>query len=109
VEQAPASDLRVQELVATARGAGIDLEWKAPIFDPRTRQLIGFELFRDDMSTRPPSRRTWKTMPSDVLGVSGLEILTRSEYGVQPIWRLLGGGPTAVIEYGPPRLTIDIA
>ena len=91
------------------RGALVDLAWKAPNFDPRTRQLIGFELFRDDMSTRPPSRRTWKTMPGDVLEVRGLEILTRSEYGVRPIWRLVGVGPAAVIEYGPPRLTIDIA
>ena len=103
------SDLRVQELVATVRGALIDLAWKAPGFDAATRQLIGFELFRDDTSTQPPSRLTSALMPSHILEARELEILPHSEYGVQPIWRIAEAGPPAVIAFGPPRLTNDLA
>ena len=103
------SDLRVQEFVATVRGTVIDLAWKAPEFDAGTRQLIGFELFRDDMSTQPPSRLTLTTMPSHVVEAHGLEALPHSEYGVQAIWRAAPAEPIAAIEYGPPRLTRDLA
>jgi hypothetical protein len=106
---APTSDLRVQEFVATVRGALIDLAWKAPDFDAATRQLVGFELFRDDTSTEPPSRLTSALMPSHILEARGLEVLPHSEYGVQPIWRIAEAGPHAVIEFGPPRLTKDLA
>ncbi|HEY2598072.1 MAG TPA: hypothetical protein VGJ79_06290, partial [Candidatus Dormibacteraeota bacterium] len=102
------SDLRVQELVATANGAVVDLAWKAPDFDPATRQLIGFELFRDDMSTQPPSRLTSTLMPSRILEARGLEVLPHSEYGVQPIWRIAPPAPPA-IEFGPARLIRDLA
>jgi hypothetical protein len=102
------SDLRVQELVATVRGALIDLAWKAPDFDAATRQLVGFELFRDDISTRPPSRLTSQTMPGDTVEARGLQILPHSEYGVQAIWRI-ADWPYAAIEFGPPRLTNDLA
>jgi hypothetical protein len=104
---APSSDLGVRELLATVRGALIDLTWNAPDFDPTTRQLVGYELFRDDMSTRPPSRRTWRTVPSAVIELRGLEDLPRSEYGVQPIWRAFTGEHPDTIEYGPPSLSTD--
>jgi hypothetical protein len=91
------------------RGALIDLVWKAPDWDPAERQLVGFELFRDDMSARPTSRRTWKTMPGNVFEVRGLEDLPDSEYGVQPIWRLYAVEPPYVIEFGPPSLPSDLA
>ncbi len=103
------SDLRVQELVATVRGALIDLAWKAPDFDPATRQLVGFELFRDDTSTEPPSRLTSALMPKHILEARDLEVRPHSEYGVQPIWRIAEAGPPAVIAFGPPRLTKDLA
>ncbi len=90
------------------RGALIDLAWKAPDFDPATRQLVGFELFRDDVSTQPPSRLTSQTMPGEVVEARGLEILPHSEYGVQAIWRI-ADWPYAAIEFGPPRLTKDLA
>jgi hypothetical protein len=103
------SDLRVQEFAATARGGFIDLAWKAPDFDAARRQLVGFELFRDDTSTQPPSRLTSALMPSHVLDARGLEILPHAEYGVQAIWRIATAGPIAAIEFGPPRLTKDLA
>jgi len=102
-------DLRVQELSATVRGALTDLTWKPPDFDPRTRQLIGFELFRDDVSTQPPSRFTSSLVPGHVLEARDLEVLPHSQYGVQPIWRVPDVGPVAAIEFGPPRLTKDLA
>jgi hypothetical protein len=108
-ETAQSSDLRVQQFVATVRGALIDLSWRAPEYDLAWRQLVGFELFRDDTSTRPPSRRTWRTMSSGVVQAPGLEILPHSEYGVQPIWRMYAPAPPYVIEFGPPRLTKDLA
>jgi hypothetical protein len=106
---APSSDLRVQELVATIRGALIDLAWRAPDFDPAARQLVGFELFRDDVSTQPPSRLTVGTMPRGMVGARNLEILPHSEYGVQAIWRVASTELPALIEFGPPRLTKDLA
>lgn len=90
------------------RGGFIDLAWRAPDFDAAARQLIGFELFRDDISTQPPSRLTSQTMPGDIVGARGLEILPHSEYGVQAIWRI-ADWPYAAIEFGPPRLTKDLA
>jgi hypothetical protein len=102
-------DLRVQELVATGRGALTDLAWKAPSFDPATRQLVGFELFRDDTSTQPPSRLTSALVPGQTLEARDLEVRPHSQYGVQPIWRTAGAGPIAAIEFGPPRLTKDLA
>ena len=54
------------------------------------------------MSTRPPTRRTWKTMPLDVIEARGLENLPNSAYGVQPIWRLYASQPPYAIEFGPP-------
>ena len=101
-------DLRVQNLVATAHGALIDLAWEPPDFDTSTRQLIGYELFRDDTSTRPPSRLTWKTMPGATHEALGLEVLPHSEYGVQPIWRMFAAEPPAAIEFGPARLANGI-
>jgi hypothetical protein len=56
------------------------------------------------MSTRPPTRRTWKTMPLDVVEARGLENLPNSEYGVLPIWRLYAPQPPYAIEFGPPTL-----
>jgi hypothetical protein len=103
VEKTPYPDLRVQELVATAHGALTDLTWRPPDFDASTRELVGYELFRDDTSTRPPSRLTWKTMPGSIHEARGLEVLPHSEYGVQPIWRILSATPPAVIEFGPAR------
>jgi hypothetical protein len=103
-ETAASSDIHVRELVATARGPLIDLAWKAPQFEEAERHLIGYELFRDDASTRPPSRRTWKTMPLDVAEARGLEDLPNSQYGVQPIWRLYAPQPPYAIEFGPPSL-----
>jgi hypothetical protein len=91
------------------RGALIDLTWRAPEFDPATRQLVGFELFRDDMSTRPPVRRRWQTVPGHVVEARGLEILPNSEYGVQPVWRLYAPQPPYPIAFGPPRLSRDLA
>lgn len=108
-ETAASSDLRVRELVATARGPLIDLAWKAPEFEEAERHLVGYELFRDDLSTRPPTRRTWKTMPLDVVEARGLENLPNSEYGVQPIWRLYAPQPPYAIKFGPPSLPSDIA
>lgn len=105
MQTTPSPDVRVQDFVATARGALIDLAWQAPNFDETTRELIGYELFRDDMSTRPPSRLTWRTMPAVILEARGLEVLPHSEYGVQPIWRLAATEPPASIEFGPPRLS----
>jgi hypothetical protein len=101
-------DLRVQNLVATPHGALIDLAWEPPDFDTSTRQLIGYELFRDDTSTRPPSRLTWKTMPGAIHEARGLEVLPHSEYGVQPIWRMFAADPPAAIEFGPARLANGI-
>jgi hypothetical protein len=103
------SDLRVQEFAATVSGGRIDLAWKAPDFDGATRQLVGFELFRDDVSTHPPSRLGVGTMPNNIVVARGLEILPHSEYGVQAIWRLFAGWPYADIQFGPPRLTKDLA
>jgi hypothetical protein len=102
-------DLRVQGLGATVRGSVVDLVWTAPAFDGATRQLVGFELFRDDMSTHPPSRLTSTLVPGQVLEARDLEVLPQSQYGVQPIWRTAGAGPTAAIEFGPPRLIKDLA
>lgn len=90
-------------------GGLVDLAWKAPDFDVASRQLVGFELFRDDISTQPPSRLTSTLMPGHVLEARGLEVLPHSEYGVQPIWRLAGAAPPWAIEFGPPRLTKDLA
>ena len=90
-------------------GGLIDLAWTAPDFDPATRQLVGFELFRDDMSTEPPSRLTSSLVPGRVLEARDLEVRPQSQYGVQPIWRLAGAGAVAAIEFGPPRLIKDIA
>ena len=104
------ADLRVQGFVATVRGGFSDLAWSAPEFDPAIRQLVGFELFRDDTSTEPPSRLTWRTMPPQVVEARGLEIVPHGEYGVQPIWRrTTDAEPVAAIEYGPTRLTKDLA
>ncbi len=91
------------------RGARTDLAWKAPDFDAATRQLVGFELFRDDMSTLPPSRLTSALVPGQVLEARDLEVLPQSQYGVQPIWRVAQAGPPAAIEFGPPRLIRDLA
>lgn len=102
-------DYRVQGLVATVRGALVDLAWNAPEFDAATRQLVGFELFRDDMSTHPPSRLTSALVPGQVLEARDLEVLPQSQYGVQPIWRMAGAAPIAAIEFGPPRLIKDLA
>jgi hypothetical protein len=102
-------DLRVQGLVATVRGTLVDLAWKAPDFDGATRQLVGFELFRDDISTHPPSRLTSALVPGQVLEARDLEVLPQSQYGVQPIWRKAGAGPILAIEFGPPRLIKDLA
>ena len=87
----------------------VDLAWKPPDFDGATRQLVGFELFRDDMSTHPPSRLTSALVPGQVLEARDLEVLPQSQYGVQPIWRTAGAGPVAAIEFGPPRLIKDLA
>jgi hypothetical protein len=105
-----ASDLRVQGLTATVRGGFSDLAWSPPEFDPAARQLVGFELFRDDTSTEPPSRLTWRTVPPNVLEARGLEIVPHGEYGVQAIWRrTTEAEPVAAIEYGPARLIKDLA
>jgi hypothetical protein len=90
-----------------ARGPLVDLAWRPPEFDEAERHLVGYELFRDDMSTRPSTRRTWKTMPLDVVEARGLENLPNSEFGVQPIWRLYAPQPPYPIEFGPPRLPND--
>lgn len=86
----------------------IDLAWQPPDFDASTRELIGYELFRDDTSTRPASRLTWKTVPGAIHEARGLEVLPHSEYGVQPIWRIFAAEPPAAIEFGPPRLASRI-
>jgi hypothetical protein len=91
------------------RGALVDLAWKAPDFDGAMRQLVGFELFRDDVSTHPPSRLTSALVPGQVLEARDLEVLPQNQYGVQPIWRTAGAGPIAAIEFGPPRLIKDLA
>jgi hypothetical protein len=91
------------------RGALVDLAWKAPDFDGATRQLVGFELFRDDMSTHPPSRLTSALVPGQVLEARDLEVMPQSQYGVQPIWRTAGAGSIGAIEFGPPRLIKDLA
>lgn len=44
-------------------------------------------------------------MSGAILEIRGLEVLPHSEYGVQPIWRILGEEPPAAIEFGPPRMT----
>lgn len=95
--------------MAAPRGSLVDLAWKAPDFDGTTRQLVGFELFRDDMSTHPPSRLTSALVPGQVLEARDLEVLPQTQYGVQPIWRTAGAGPIAAIEFGPPRLIRDLA
>jgi hypothetical protein len=96
--------------VATLRGGFSDLAWSPPEFDPTARQLIGFELFRDDISSEPPSRLTWRTMPPQVVEARGLEIVPHGEYGVQAIWRrTTEAEPIAAIEYGPARLIKDLA
>jgi hypothetical protein len=62
------------------------------------------------MSTEPPSRLTWRTVPPQVLEARGLEIAPHGEYGVQPIWRrFTEAEPVAAIEYGPARLARDLA
>jgi hypothetical protein len=94
--------------VATARGPLVDLAWKPPEFEEAERHLVGYELFRDDMSTRPPTRRAWKTMPLDVVEAHGLENLPNSEYGVQPIWRLYAPQPPYAIEFGPPNRNAQV-
>lgn len=92
------------------RGGFSDLAWQPPEFNTAARQLIGFELFRDDTSTQPPSRLTWRTMPPHVVEARGLEIVPHGEYGVQAIWRRsTEAEPVAAIEYGPARLTKDLA
>jgi hypothetical protein len=92
------------------RGGFSDLAWSPPEFDLAARQLIGFELFRDDISTEPPSRLTWRTMPPNVVDARGLEIVPHGEYGVQAIWRrTTEAEPVAAIEYGPARLIKDLA
>jgi hypothetical protein len=109
-ETAQTFDLRVQGLVATVRGGFSDLAWQPPEFNTAARQLIGFELFRDDTSTQPPSRLTWRAMPRDVFEARGLEIVPHGEYGVLAIWRrTTEAEPIAAIEYGPARLTRDLA
>jgi hypothetical protein len=92
------------------RGGFSDLAWQAPEFEGAARQLVGFELFRDDTSTEPPFRLTWRTVPPGVVEARGLEIVPHGEYGVQPIWRrTTEAEPIAAIEYGPARLTKDLA
>jgi len=49
-------------------------------------------------------------MPPVVVEARGLEIVPHGEYGVQPIWRrTTEAEPIAAIEYGPARLTKDLA
>ena len=49
-------------------------------------------------------------MPPVVVEARGLEIVPHGEYGVQPIWRrTTEAEPIAAIEYGPARLTRDLA
>jgi hypothetical protein len=43
-------------------------------------------------------------MPFDAVEARGLEALPRSEYGVQPVWRLYAAQPPYAIEFGPPSL-----
>jgi len=106
----PTADLHVQGFVATVRGGFSDLAWQPPEFEGLPRQLVGFELFRDDTSTEPPSRLTWRSVPPQVLEARGLEIVPHGEYGVQPIWRrFTDAEPVAAIEYGPARLARDLA
>ena len=49
-------------------------------------------------------------MPPVAVEARGLEIVPHGEYGVQPIWRrTTDAEPIAAIEYGPARLTKDVA
>lgn len=49
-------------------------------------------------------------MPPDVVEARGLEIVPHGEYGVLAIWRRSSEAePIAAIEYGPARLTRDLA